>query len=374
MNRFFEIIYSSRRTILLCSVILLIVTEAIFFIYDISGSEYNIILGAGLFFCFMILLVLLNVFLRKKESVEENEIIPEKKESKNDDLHERYKPEVIKENVVTGIEKEIIIEVEQPVQIHTDEIKISEPINTSVEIIENILPPEEINTIIVDLSAQEKRPEEIIPELEIQTEMVIREQKLNEQELQENTIPEEPILTNTHENIMEDAGQLNTIIHEFTHELKLKNELSEADVLKYLVEKIEKTFDEFSIIIYGSGTRQLYMGAEAIGIHIDRIANFYNDQDQFKGELTRYDMQLLSLIDFADTTIRKVEKFEPSNIYLKEQLIQLIKLIYSTKLFVMLEKYDELFSKVEHAPAAKTIEQISDKMKEVKMSMLMLEK
>jgi hypothetical protein len=167
---------------------------------------------------------------------------------------------------------------------------------------------------------------------------------------------------------------VHTLVHGFTNELKLNNEQAEADVLKYFIEKIEKTTDEFSIVIYGSGNRQLYMGLDAISIHLDRIANFYNDHDQFKGELTRYDAQLFHMIEFSDSTIRRIETFRPENKYLKGQLCEVLKLAYANKLIPVFEKYEQMVSKVENKNAKRILQTVMDKITETKFSMEMLEK
>lgn len=168
--------------------------------------------------------------------------------------------------------------------------------------------------------------------------------------------------------------KLDSLLHEYASDVLLKKEQNETDVLKYLVEKVEKLMDEFSIIIYSTGNKQVYMGMDAITIHLDRIANFYNDHDQFKGELTRYDLQLLHTIEFSDDTMRRVENFKPANTYLKEHLLQLLKLVYANKLTILFEKYEGMCEKVDNRAAKTVLQTILDKITEAKFSMEMLQK
>lgn len=167
---------------------------------------------------------------------------------------------------------------------------------------------------------------------------------------------------------------MQTLLSGFTNELKLNNEKNEAEVLKYFIEKIEKEIDEFSIVIYTGGNRQVYMGLDAVTIHLDRIANFYNDHDQFKGDLTRYDAQLLNAIEFGDSTIRRIEIFRPEHKYFKEQLTEFVKLVYKNKLVPVFEKYEQMISKVENKNAKTVLQGLLDKIAETKFSMEMLEK
>ncbi|MFN0274182.1 MAG: hypothetical protein ACKVPJ_00430 [Chitinophagales bacterium] len=218
--------------------------------------------------------------------------------------------------------------------------------------------------VLMESIKEEKPPEDLKKEMQSGTETPLEKETFS----QHNQPVEE------HLNGKSSEKTVNTLVHGFTNELKLNNEQAEADVLKYFIEKIEKITDEFSIVIYGSGNRQLYMGIDAITIHLDRIANFYNDHDQFKGELTRYDAQLFHMIEFSDTTIRRIEYFRPENTYLKEQLTELLKLVYVNKLTTIFEKYENMFARVENKKAKQILESVMDKITETKFSMEMLEK
>lgn len=218
--------------------------------------------------------------------------------------------------------------------------------------------------------------EPLIIQHEVKKESIVEVQTRDAEKNQDS------ILQNEISAVREDTANTNrqtqetiqTLLSGFTNELKLNNEKNEADVLKYFIEKIEKEIDEFSIVIYTGGNRQVYMGLDAVTIHLDRIANFYNDHDQFKGDLTRYDAQLLNAIEFGDSTIRRIEIFRPEHKYFKEQLTEFVKLVYKNKLEPVFEKYEQMISKVENKNAKLILQSLSDRITETKFSMEMLEK